>query len=256
VKTTEEAHIIFDANRGNDPNDSTSLPDYEMKGAGKRVGVPRAFLKTGVEPDVLALFEATLEKMKAAGYEIVDVEMPNLPYSLPVYYIVCPAEISTNLARLDGIRYGLSVSADTIGEVYTKTRGIGFGKEARRRILLGTYVLSSGYADAYYRKARAVRELIREDFTKAFEKVDAIALPTAPGPAFKIGEKANDPLAMYAEDIFSVTANLAGVPAISVPAGTVARDGTQLPVGFQLIAPHKGEGALFAIGADVEKGAK
>jgi aspartyl-tRNA(Asn)/glutamyl-tRNA(Gln) amidotransferase subunit A len=253
AKTVEDARIIFDAIRGHDENDSTSLADYELHGAGKKIGVPRAFL-TGVEPDVLKVFEDALGSLKKNGFEVVDVDMPNLPYSLPVYYIICPAEVSTNLARYDGIRYGLSVPADTIGEVYTKTRGIGFGKEVRRRILLGTFVLSSGYADAYYRKARAVRELVREDFKKAFEHVDAIALPTAPGPAFKIGEKANDPLAMYLEDIFSVTANLAGVPAIAVPAGTVVRDGVNLPVGFQLVAPHRGEGALFAIGGDVERG--
>jgi len=254
TKTVEDARILFEAIRGHDANDSTSLPDYALTGAGKKIGVPRAFLTKGVEPDVLAAFEAALERLKAAGYSIEDVEMPNLPYSLPVYYIVCPAEVSTNLARYDGIRYGLSVPADTIDEVYTKTRGMGFGRETRRRILIGTFVLSSGYADAYYRKARAVRELIRRDFVKAFENVDAIALPTSPGPAFKIGEKTNDPLAMYLEDIFSVTANLAGVPAISVPSGTVERDGTRLPVGLQLIGPHQGEGALFAIGADVEKG--
>lgn len=253
VKTIDDARIFFESFRGHDANDSTSLRDYALSGGGKRIGVPRAFLQSGVNPDVLALFESTLEKLKTEGYEIVDVEMPNIPFSLPVYYIVCPAEVSTNLARYDGIRYGLSLPADTIGEVYTKTRGAGFGPEVRRRILIGTFVLSSGYADAYYRKARAVRDLIRADFAKAFETCDAVALPTSPGPAFKIGEKANDPLAMYAEDIFSVTANLAGVPAISVPAGTVPRDGVQLPVGFQLIAPHRGEGALFSIGADVEK---
>lgn len=253
TKTTADARILFESFRGHDANDSTSLPNYPLQGGGKRIGVPRAFLQSGVEPEVLNIFEETLAKLKAHGYEIVDVEMPNLPYSLAVYYIVCPAEVSTNLARYDGIRYGLSLPADTIGEVYTKTRGAGFGPETRRRVLIGTFVLSSGYADAYYRKARAVRDLIRSDFSNAFKQVDAIALPTSPGPAFKIGEKANDPLAMYAEDIFSVTANLAGVPAVSVPAGTIARDGVNLPVGFQLIAPHRGEGALFAIGADVEK---
>lgn len=253
TKTIEDARILFESIRGHDAHDATSITDYALSGGGKRIGVPRAFLASGVEPEVLSIFENTLEKLKAAGYEIVDIEMPNLPYSLPVYYIVCPAEVSTNLARYDGIRYGLSVPADTIQEVYTKTRGMGFGPETRRRILIGTFVLSSGYADAYYRKARAVRDLIRADFSKVFESVDAIALPTAPGPAFKIGEKASDPLAMYAEDIFSVTANLSGVPAISVPAGTIPRDGVELPVGFQLVAPHRGEGTLLAIGKDVEK---
>lgn len=253
TKTAEDARILLEAIRGNDANDSTSLPDYALKGAGKKIAVPRAFLESGIDPGVRAVFDATLDRLKASGYTIEDVQMPNLPYALPVYYIINPAEVSTNLARYDGIRYGLSVPADKIGEVYTKTRGAGFGAEVRRRILIGTFVLSSGYADAYYRKARAVRALIRKDFERVFESYDAIALPTAPGPAFKIGEKSNDPLAMYLEDIFSVTANLAGVPAISVPAGTVDCEGKLLPVGFQLVAPHRGEGALFQIGDDVEK---
>ncbi|HTR18715.1 MAG TPA: Asp-tRNA(Asn)/Glu-tRNA(Gln) amidotransferase subunit GatA [Candidatus Paceibacterota bacterium] len=254
TKTIEDAKMVFDAIAGHDANDSTSLPDIPrvQKSIRKVIGVPRAFVQTGVDPDVLERFNETLDKLKAAGYEVRDVEMPNLPYALPVYYIVCPAEVSTNLARYDGIRYGLSIDAPTIGEVYTKTRGAGFGPEVRRRILIGTFVLSSGYSDAYYRKARAVRELIRADFTRAFEDVDAIAMPTSPNPAFKIGEKANDPLAMYLEDIFSVTANLAGVPAVSLPAGVVAREGKELPVGFQLIAPHRHEEVLFAIGKDVE----
>jgi aspartyl-tRNA(Asn)/glutamyl-tRNA(Gln) amidotransferase subunit A len=253
TKTVTDTKMLFDAIRGHDVNDSTSLPDYTVPKAGKRIGVPRAFLKEGVDKDVLETFENTLKKLAAAGYEIKDVEMPNLPYSLAVYYIICPAEVSTNLARYDGIRYGLSVAAKTIQEVYTKTRATGFGAEVRRRILIGTFVLSSGYADAYYRKARQVRELIRADFTNAFAQVDAIALPTSPNPAFKIGEKANDPMAMYLEDIFSVTANLAGVPGISVPAGTVDREGKKLPVGFQLLAPWRGEETLFAVGEDIEK---
>ncbi len=253
TKTTTDARILFEAIRGHDENDGTSLPDYALAGGGKRIGVPRAFIEKGLDADVRALFDATLEKLKGAGYSIVDVDMPNLPYALPVYYIVCPAEVSTNLARYDGIRYGLSVQADTIQDVYKKTRAVGFGEEVRRRILTGTFVLSAGYSDAYYRKARAVRALIRADFDKAFATVDAIALPTAPGPAFKIGEKASDPLAMYLEDIFSVTANLAGVPAISVPSGTVARDGVALPVGFQLMGPLRGEGVLLAMGEDVER---
>ncbi|MBI5456843.1 Asp-tRNA(Asn)/Glu-tRNA(Gln) amidotransferase subunit GatA [Candidatus Kaiserbacteria bacterium] len=253
TRTVEDARILFDAIRGNDTYDSTSLPDYPLKEKGKVVGVPRAFMKEGVDDGVKSVFEKTLEALVKGGYEVRDVDMPNLPYALPVYYIICPAEVSTNLARYDGIRYGLSSPADTIHEVYTKTRGIGFGPEVRRRILIGTFVLSSGYADAYYRKARDVRNLIRADFERAFDSVDAIALPTAPGPAFKIGEKTNDPLAMYLEDIFSVTPNLAGVPAISVPAGSVERDDKELPVGFQLVGPMRGEGTLFTIAKDIEK---
>lgn len=255
TKTIADAKTIFDAIRGHDANDSTSNPDglYTKHPMRKVIGVPRSFIGTGVDPDVLARFEAALEKLKAAGYEIRDIEMPNLPFALPVYYVVCPAEVSTNLARYDGIRYGLSLAADTIGEVYTKTRGAGFGTEVRRRILIGTFVLSSGYADAYYRRARAVRELLRAEFEEAFKAVDAVAMPTAPGPAFKIGEKVANPLSMYLEDIFSVTANLAGVPGISIPAGTVSRDGKDLPVGFQLLAAHQNEETLFTIGTDLEQ---
>lgn len=253
TKTLGDAKILFDAIRGHDPSDSTSLPDGDVAAKrGKVIGVPRSFLSKGTDEDVLAHFEETLGGLRTAGYEICDIEMPHLPYSLAVYYIICPAEVSTNLARYDGIRYGLSVPADTIGEVYTKTRGKGFGPEVRRRTLVGTFVLSSGYADAYYRKARAVRELIRADFENAYKSVDAIALPTTPSPAFKFGAK-SDPLAMYAEDIFAVPANLAGVPAISIPMGEVERDGKKLPVGFQLIGAHGNEETLFDIGRDVEK---
>lgn len=253
TKTTEDAKIIHDAIRGHDRNDATSLPDAPSSFKQPKVlGVPRAFLQKGVDPDVLAAFEATLSKLKSEGFEIRDIDMPTLPYGLAVYYVVMPAEVSTNLARFDGIRYGLSLPADSIGEVYTKSRGAGFGPEARRRILLGTFVLSSGYADAYYRKARAVRDLIRKEFETAFRNVDAIVVPTTPSPAFKLGEKTADPLAMYAEDIFSVPVNLAGVPAVSVPSGTVDRDGKQLPLGFQIIAAHAGEETLFALARAVE----
>lgn len=254
TKTAEDAKIIHDAIRGHDANDSTSLPDAPLETKQPKIlGVPRAFLAQGIDADVLAAFEATLEKLKGEGYAIRDVEMPTLPYGLAVYYIVMPAEVSTNLARFDGIRYGLSVPADSIGEVYTKSRGAGFGPEARRRILVGTFVLSSGYADAYYRKARDVRSRIREEFEKAFESVDAIVLPTTPSPAFKLSEKTSDPLAMYAEDIFSVPVNLAGVPAISVPSATVEREGAHLPLGFQIIAREGAEETLFTLATAVEK---
>jgi aspartyl-tRNA(Asn)/glutamyl-tRNA(Gln) amidotransferase subunit A len=255
TKTIEDAQLLFGVIRGHDGNDSTSYPDgmYAARKERRVIGVPRDFISQGVEKEVRERFDSTLQKLVAAGYELRDVDMPNLRFALPVYYIICPAEVSTNLARYDGIRYGLHVDADSIGEVYTKSRGAGFGAESRRRIILGAFVLSAGYADAYYRKARKVRSLIRSDFDAVFRDVDAIALPTAPNPAFKLGEKSSDPLAMYAEDIFSVTANLAGTPAISVPAGTVERDGKELPVGFQLIAPHGGEETLFAIGKVVEK---
>lgn len=255
TKTIEDAHIVFDAIRGYDKNDSTSLPESLVSKSHperKVIGVPRAFLAHGVDPDLLECFEKTLSELEKAGYEIRDVEMPTLPHGLAVYYVIMPAEVSTNLARYDGIRYGLSVPAEDIGSVYAKTRGAGFGAEARRRILVGAFVLSSGYADAYYRKARAVRALIQAEFKRAFEQVDAVALPTTPAPAFVFGAK-GDPLAMYAEDIFSVPVNLAGVPAISIPMGTVTREGKELPVGFQLIGPHSGEEVLFNIGGTLEK---
>ena len=253
TRTVEDTRILFDAIKGHDPNDSTSLPDTASapKPMRRVIGIPRAFLKEGTDQDVLKEFESTVQELKDAGYEVRELEMPNLAYSLAVYYILMPAEASTNLARFDGIRYGLSVPADSIGEVYSKTRGKGFGPEVRRRILVGTFVLSSGYVDAYYRKARSVRELIRSDFARAFESVDAVVTPTSPTPAFTLGEK-SDPLAMYAADIFTVPVNLAGVPALSVPSGTVERDGKKLPVGFQLIAAHGGEETLFKIGEDVE----
>jgi aspartyl-tRNA(Asn)/glutamyl-tRNA(Gln) amidotransferase subunit A len=254
AQTVADTKIIFDAIRGHDENDSTSLPDsfFTEKKMQKIIGVPRAFLKAGIEPDMLAAFEQTLDGLRRAGCSLVDIDLPALKYSLAVYYIINPAEVSTNLARFDGIRYGLSAPADSISEVYSKSRAAGFGPETRRRILVGTFVLSAGYADAYYRKAKAVRELIRADFTKAFESVDAIALPTSPVPAFKFGEK-SDPVAMYAADIFTVPVNLAGVPAISIPSGVVERGGKKLPVGFQLIGAHGAEDTLFAIGEDIEK---
>ncbi len=253
TKTVADARTMFSVISGYDANDSTSLPDApQMSKKAKVIGVPRSFMKEGVDPDIIAAFEKTLNGLKKKGYEIRDIELPNLKYALAVYYIIVPAEVSTNLARYDGIRYGLSVPGDTIGEVYRKTRGLGFGPEVRRRILVGAYVLSAGYADAYYRKARAVRAMIRDDFVKAFEQVDVIVTPTSPTPAWKFGAKA-DPVAMYAADIFTVPVNLAGVPAMSVPSGTVSREGKDLPVGFQIIAPHGGEETLFAIGEDVEK---
>lgn len=254
AKTVEDAQILFDAIKGYDAKDSTSLPDgaYPVRAEKKVIGVPRAFLAEGVDDDVLAEFEISLARLKDAGYEIRDVELPALRYALACYYIINPAEVSTNLARYDGIRYGVAVEADTIGEAYTKTRAAGFGPETRRRVLVGTFVLSAGYADAYYRKARAVREIIRADLSRAFDEVDAIALPTSPIPAWKIGEKA-DPVAMYAADIFTVPVNLAGVPGISVPGGTVVRDGVSLPNGFQLIGAHGSEAMICGIAARVAR---
>ena len=252
-KTVDDVQTMFVAIHGHDDKDSTSLPDEEVAAHTEKkiIGVPRPFLKKGIDPEIAARFEATLVRLKENGYALVDIDLPALSYALAVYYIVNPAEVSTNLSRFDGIRYGLSAPADDIKGVYEKTRAAGFGPETRRRIILGSFVLSAGYADAYYRKARAVRELIRADFVRAFQSVNAIVMPTTPNPAFKFGEKA-DPVAMYAEDIFTVPINLAGVPALSIPMGTVNRDGSALPTGFQIIAPHTREDILFKIGAGLE----
>ncbi|MEN9621929.1 MAG: hypothetical protein RLZZ67_363 [Candidatus Parcubacteria bacterium] len=250
TKTVADAEILFNAMKGKDRYDSTSIDTHPNPAAKpKTIGVPRHFLKgDGIDPAVMKVFEESLTKFEALGYEIKDVELPNIDYSLAVYYVLMPAEVSTNLSRFDGIKYGLHVDGKDLIEDYFLSRGQGFGREARRRIMLGAYVLSSGYYDAYYNKATAVRELLRADFAKAFESVDAIITPTAPAPAFKIGEKASDPVAMYLEDIFTVTANLVGIPAISIPAGTKSVEGKSLPIGIQLAAAHGREDILFALG--------
>ncbi len=257
AKTVNDTKVMLDVIGGHDENDSTSLPDdfYESAKKPRKIGIPRAFLQDGVDKDVLDNFNKSILDLEKIGYEIVDIKLPNIKYSLPAFYIINPAEVSSNLARFDAMRYGVQADGDTYQEVFNKSRGVGFGKEARRRILIGTFVLSSGYYDAYYNKAIAVRELIREDLQNTFKEVDIIATPTSPEPAFKIGEKSKDPLAMYAADIFTVPINIAGVPAISVPAGTVERDSKRLPTGLQLIAPWGGESALFEVGKKFESGA-
>lgn len=260
AKTVEDAELIFQTIAGHDPRDSTSASPKktgrnEGRGNGKPViGVPRDVMTVdGIDEDVRANFEHSLEKLKNEGYEIQDIALPYAPYALAVYYIIMPAEVSSNLARFDGLRYGFSEKADTLLAGYVKTRGDGFGTEVRRRILLGAYVLSSGYVDAYYRKADMVRASIAKDFARAFETVDVIATPTTPSPAFKIGEKAGNPLSMYLSDIFTVPANIVGIPALSVPSGTVVRDGVSLPLGMQFMAPHFGEQTLFSVGKDFQK---
>ncbi len=256
ARNARDAQMVFDAIKGSDFYDATSLSESTLKEPHKpkKIGVPRHFLTKGVDKEIMEAFEANLKKLEQNGYEIVDIELPSIEYALAVYYIVMPAEVSTNLARYDGIRYGVAKKGETLLDDYSKTRSNGFGDESRRRILLGTFVLSSGYADAYYRKAHAVRGQIREDFKKVFESgVDCIATPTTPTPAFKIGEKASDPLAMYAADIFTVPVNLTGVPAISVPMGKVDTDGASLPIGMQFIAPQYHDGDLFEMAKDFEK---
>jgi len=259
TKTVADAELIFNAIKGKDSLDSTSIDFSVQKSMPKKIGVPRHLLKTGVDPDILEKFEASLAALKAEGYEVVDIELPSAGLALAVYYVIMPAEVSANLARFDGVRYGLSNKGVSLWEDYAKTRGAGFGPEARRRIMLGTYVLSSGYYDAYYGKATAAREMLRAEVVQALEGVDLIANPSAPTPAPKLGEKTNDPLAMYLLDIFTVTANLTGNPAISVPMGTVEREGLpaqagkHLPAGLQFTAAHGNEQALFVAGKALEK---
>jgi aspartyl-tRNA(Asn)/glutamyl-tRNA(Gln) amidotransferase subunit A len=204
----------------------------------------------GIDKDVLDSFDSSLEKFKAMGYEIKDIELPNISYSLPVYYVLMPAEVSSNMARYDGMRFGMHRDGKDGIEDYFETRRAGLGREVIRRILLGTYVLSSGYYDAYYNRANAVRKMITQDFEKAFEEVDLIVTPTAPSPAFKLGEKTTDPVAMYLEDIFTVTANLTGMPAMSVPCGFAQRDNKKLPIGLQLTSRHGDEITLFQAGKE------
>lgn len=255
TRTVRDAEILFSVLSKPDVLDATSVPEELRKtthqvSKGKKIGVPFDFVRRdGIDSEVLADFEATIKKLESDGYEILDVPMPNLHYALSVYYILMFAEVSSNMARYDGIRYGLSEKGNNGIESYAKTRANGFGKEVRRRIMLGTYVLSHGYYDAYYNKAQLVREMIRKEFAQAFESVDVVATPVSPIPAFKIGEKSEDPLAMYLADIFTVPANIAGVPAISVPTG---KNKEGLPLSIQLTAPHFCEDRLFTIGKDVE----
>ncbi len=263
ARSADDARIIFHTIRGNDTHDSTTLPQSvweknassgSTKSKGRTIGVPRHFMKQGVDADVLENFNATIDTLKKAGYTIKDVELPNLEYALAVYYIIMPAEAASNLGRFDGVKYGAKVNGANGIEDYIKTRTAGFGPEVKRRIILGNYILSAGYYDAYYRRAVAARELIRQDFAKAFEKdgVDFIATPTSPMPAFKIGEKSSDPLQMYLADIFTVTANLAAIPGISVPTGTAAREGKDLPLGTQFVAPWGKDDTLFDIATDIK----
>lgn len=254
TKSVGDAKVLYEAIAGIDGMDATTIPDglYPAPVAKDilTIGVPRHLLKEGVDEDVLLAFEASLAELESQGHALVDIELPTSPYALPAYYVVMPAEVSANLARYDGIRYGLAKQGPTLLDDYIESKTEGFGPETIRRILLGTYVLSSGYIDAYYRKADAARSVLRNEYDAAFTRCDVIAFPTTPSPAFRFGEK-SDPVAMYAEDIFTVTANLTGMPALSVPMGSVDRDGTTLPVGIHFTAPHGAEEHLFKIGAAV-----
>ena len=256
AKTTEDAEILFNAIRGHDKMDSTSVPDEALPKPELKqklvIGIPREFLSMGgLDPKILQNFEDAVTRLQEKGYELKDISLPFIKYALSTYYVLMPAEVSSNLARFDGIRFGLSVSGENVSDSYKKTRALGFGEEVRRRIMLGTYVLSSGYYDAYYGKANQARTLIKKDFERVFREVDIIATPTAPTAAYKVGEKINNPLEMYLADIFTVPANIAGLPAISVPSGCVEEEGKQLPLGLHLLAPYFQEDVLFRVGRDM-----
>jgi aspartyl-tRNA(Asn)/glutamyl-tRNA(Gln) amidotransferase subunit A len=260
ARTVEDAAILLTSMAGHDPKDSTSLPvetpdfaSFVGKSVkGLRVGVPKEYRVDGMPPEIEKLWEQGIAWLKEAGCEIVDVSLPHTKYALPAYYIVAPAEASSNLARYDGMRYGLRVEGGNLTETYEGSRAAGFGAEVKRRILIGTYVLSAGYYDAYYLKALKVRRRIADDFDQAWEKVDALLTPTAPSAAFALGEKSDDPVAMYLNDIFTVTVNLAGLPGISVPAGV---DANGLPLGLQLIGKALDEGTVFSLAGALEKAA-
>jgi aspartyl-tRNA(Asn)/glutamyl-tRNA(Gln) amidotransferase subunit A len=257
-RTLSDAATALEVMAGFDEMDSTSatVPVDTYSDAlirdvrGLRIGIPKEYFGEGIESDVRRLLEESKEKLRSAGCQIVDVSLPHTKYCVAVYYILTTAEASSNLARFDGIRYGRRAEGSnaTLESTYRRSRSEGFGREVKRRIMLGTYVLSSGYYDAYYTRAQKVRRLIAQDFMQAFESCDALLTPTAPTTAFTLGEKISDPLAMYLNDIFTVSANIAGVPAISVPVGL---DSSGLPVGAQLIGRHFDESTLFALSKEI-----
>ncbi len=258
ARTVEDVAILMRSMSGHDPKDSTSLPvevpDFPSfvgrSPKGLRIGVPKEYRVDGMPAEIDALWARGVAWLKDAGCEIVDVSLPHTRYALPAYYIIAPAEASSNLARYDGMRYGLRVDGASLNEVYEETRAAGFGEEVKRRILIGAYVLSAGYYDAYYLKAQKVRRRIADDFETAFQHVDALLTPTAPSAAFGLGDNTADPVAMYLNDIFTVTVNLAGLPAISVPGGLDAKG---LPLGLQLIGRPLDEGTLFTLAGAMEK---
>lgn len=258
AKTVEDTETVFRAISGPDAFDATAAKDYsfhESEGDLQEitVGIPKEYFAEGLDPEIKVLVESALKRMENAGARLREISLPHTALALPAYYIVVPSEVSANLARFDGIRYGLRHDKEKLFDTYAHTRAAGFGTEVKRRIMLGTYALSAGYYDAYYVKAQKIRTLVRQDFEKAFSAVDVIAGPTAPTPAFRFNEKTDDPLAMYLNDIYTVAANLAGVPAISIPAGFVSKDASKLPAGLQLIGSRFGESKLFGIAKEVEK---
>ena len=259
TRTVSDAAIMLNSMAGYDNKDSTSanieMPDLtsflNKSIKGKKIGIPKEYTQDGISEDIVKFYDTSIQFLKDSGAEIIPVSLPHTKYALPVYYIIAPAEASSNLARYDGVRYGIRNEAENLDEMYELTRGIGFGEEVQRRIMIGTYVLSSGYYDAYYLKAQKVRRLIKEDFEKAFENVDFLLTPSTPSTAFELGQK-QDPIKMYLNDIFTVPASLAGLPGISIPVGL---DKAGLPVGIQLIANSFDEPNLISVAHTLEKSA-
>ena len=259
TRTVSDAAIMLNSMAGYDNKDSTSanieMPDLtsflDKSIKGKKIGIPKEYTQDGISEDIVKFYDISIEFLKDSGAEIIPVSLPHTKYALPVYYIIAPAEASSNLARYDGVRYGIRNEAENLDEMYELTRGNGFGEEVQRRIMIGTYVLSSGYYDAYYLKAQKVRRLIKEDFDKTFENVDFLLTPSTPSTAFELGQK-QDPIKMYLNDIFTVPASLAGLPGISIPVGL---DQAGLPVGIQLIANSFDEPNLISVAHTLEKSA-
>jgi aspartyl-tRNA(Asn)/glutamyl-tRNA(Gln) amidotransferase subunit A len=262
ARTVEDCAVLLRSMAGFDPKDSTSadvpVPDFARacgRGVkGLRIGVPREYRLDGTPPEIAALWEQGLQWLRAEGAETVEISLPHTKYALPTYYIVAPAEASSNLARYDGVRFGLRETAagSDLRDLYERTRAAGFGAEVKRRILIGTYVLSAGYYDAYYLQAQKIRALIKRDFDEAFGRVDAIVTPATPSAAFGMDEKQDDPVTMYLNDVFTVTANLAGLPGLAVPAGL---DHQGLPLGLQVIGRAFDEETVFAVGGAIERAA-
>ena len=259
TRTVSDAAIMLNSMAGYDNKDSTSanleMPDLtsylDKSIKGKKIGIPKEYTQDGISEDIVSFYETSIQFLKDSGAEIIPVSLPHTKYALPVYYIIAPAEASSNLARYDGVRYGTRKEAESLDDMYELTRGEGFGDEVQRRIMIGTYVLSSGYYDAYYLKAQKVRRLIKEDFDNTFENVDFLLTPSTPSTAFELGQK-QDPLTMYLNDIFTVPASLAGLPGISIPVGL---DKAGLPVGIQLIANSFDEPNLISVAHTLEKSA-
>jgi aspartyl-tRNA(Asn)/glutamyl-tRNA(Gln) amidotransferase subunit A len=262
TKDVRDSALLLEVLSGVDPRDSTSVPQPvprytqsltgEIKGL--KLGLPKEYLIGGLDAEVNQAIREAVRQLEQLGAEIVEISLPHTDYAVATYYIIATAEASANLARFDGIRYGLRVDGEDPISLYANTRGAGFGAEVKRRVILGTYVLSSGYYDAYYLRAQKVRTLIRQDFLRAFEKVDAIVTPTSPTAAFKLGEKSDDPLQMYLSDIFTISCNLAGICGISIPCGFTERSAPGLPIGLQLLGKPFGEETILRIAHAYEQG--